>query len=224
MDEIRKLLTENAVLPLWPETGKLVLGLSRGGDVCGRRKGRHQDGLIWPAPQGAHRLAAAKARARRAGGMSDAICHQCGKPLPATARRLARFCSPAHRAAYHRSSTAAKMARVRFPVAHTRHKSAAGAYVATVPDERFPGMYRLKRTDGSLSDMVNLTRAKDALAKLDNRSRRIDRAVGTDAGAARSAQERTRTFNRRPHARNRTLLEVSGLNRNARHRHGRRVT
>jgi hypothetical protein len=33
-----------------------------------------------------------------------------------------------------------------------------------VPDERFPGMYRLKRADGSLSDMVNLTRAKDALA------------------------------------------------------------
>jgi hypothetical protein len=27
-------------------------------------------------------------------------------------------------------------------------------------------MYRLKRTDGSLSDMVNLTRAKDALLAL----------------------------------------------------------
>jgi hypothetical protein len=70
--------------------------------------------------------------------MSDAICHQCGKPLPATAGRHARFCSPAHRAAYHRSSTAAKMARVRFPVAHTRDKSAAAAYVAIVPDECFP--------------------------------------------------------------------------------------
>jgi hypothetical protein len=89
--------------------------------------------------------------------MSNAICHQCGKPLSATARRHARFCSPAHRAAYHRSSTAAKMARVRFPVARTRDK------VAIVPDERFPGMYRLKRTVGTLSDMVNLTRAKDAL-------------------------------------------------------------
>ena len=52
-----------------------------------------------------------------AGGMSDAICHQCGKPLPATARRHARICSPAHRAAYHRSLIAAGMARVRFPVA-----------------------------------------------------------------------------------------------------------
>ena len=101
--------------------------------------------------------------------IGDAICHQCGKPLPATARRHARFCSPAHRAAYHRFSTAAKMARVRFPVARTRDKSAAGAYVAIVPDKRFPGMYRLKRTDGSFSDMVNLTRARDALAEIRRR-------------------------------------------------------
>src|SRR5262249_45347894 len=101
--------------------------------------------------------------------IGDAICHQCGKPLPATARRHARFCSPAHRAAYHRLSTAAKMARVRFPVARTRDKSAAGAYVAIVPDKRFPGMYRLKRTDGSFSDMVNLTRARDALAEIRGR-------------------------------------------------------
>jgi hypothetical protein len=36
-------------------------------------------------------------------------------------------------------------------------------------DERFPGMYRLKRTDGSLSDMVNLTRVKDALAAMQGR-------------------------------------------------------
>jgi hypothetical protein len=98
--------------------------------------------------------------------IGDAICHQCGKPLPATARRHARFCSPAHRAAYHRLSTAAKMARVRFPVARTRDKSAAGAYVAIVRDKRFPGMYRLKRTDGSFSDIVNLTRARDALAEI----------------------------------------------------------
>jgi hypothetical protein len=97
----------------------------------------------------------------------DAICHQCGKPLPATARRHARFCSPAHRAAYHRSSTAAKMARVRFPVAPTRDKAAP--YIAIVPDERFPGMYRLKRSDSSLSDMVNLTRAGDALAEIRGR-------------------------------------------------------
>jgi hypothetical protein len=39
-------------------------------------------------------------------------------------------------------------------------------YVTIVPDTAFPGMYRLKRTDGSLSDMVNLRRAKDALAEV----------------------------------------------------------
>jgi len=37
-----------------------------------------------------------------------------------------------------------KMARVRFPVAPTRDKAAP--YIAIVPDERFPGMYRLKRS------------------------------------------------------------------------------
>jgi hypothetical protein len=45
---------------------------------------------------------------------SDATCQHCSKPLPATARRHARFCSPAHRAAHHRASTAPKRARVRF--------------------------------------------------------------------------------------------------------------
>src|SRR5215831_13255072 len=102
-------------------------------------------------------------------GINNTICRQCGKPLPATARRHARFCSPAHRAAYHRSLIAAGMARVRFPVAPTRDKAAPPAYIAIVADNRFPGMYRLKRSDGSLSDMVNLTRAKDALAAMHGR-------------------------------------------------------
>ena len=102
--------------------------------------------------------------------MSDAVCHQCGKPLPSTTRRHARFCSPAHRAAYHRSSTARRMARVRFSVARTRDKTAGAAYIGIVPDHRFLGVYRLKRTDGTLSDMVNLTRAKDALTRHKRRS------------------------------------------------------
>jgi hypothetical protein len=101
--------------------------------------------------------------------IGDAICHQCGKPLAATTRRHARFCSPAHGAAYHRSSIAAGMARVRFPVAPTRDKAAPTAYIAIVADNRFPGMYRLKRSDGSPSDMVNLTRARDALAEVRGR-------------------------------------------------------
>jgi hypothetical protein len=32
-------------------------------------------------------------------------------------------------------------------------------------------MYRIRRPDGSLSDMVNMTRAKDALRSLDERRR-----------------------------------------------------
>jgi hypothetical protein len=110
---------------------------------------------------GAQQCAQAGEREHR---INNTICHQCGKPLPATARRHARFCSPAHRAAYHRSSIAAGMARVRFPVAPTRDKAAP--YIAIVPDKRFPGLYRLKRTDGSFSDMVNLTRARDALTEV----------------------------------------------------------
>jgi len=35
-----------------------------------------------------------------------------------------------------------------------------------VLDARYPNMYRLRRLDGSLSDIVNLTRAKDALAEM----------------------------------------------------------
>jgi hypothetical protein len=35
-----------------------------------------------------------------------------------------------------------------------------------VPDPKWPGMYRIRRPDGSLTDLVNLTRAKDALAEV----------------------------------------------------------
>src|SRR5262245_54514416 len=103
--------------------------------------------------------------------MNDGICHQCGKSLPATARRHARFCSPAHRAAHHRSSIADRLPRVRFLTgAGGDNPAAMASYVAIVADERFPGMYRLKRSDGTLSDLVNLTRAKDALAAMQGRA------------------------------------------------------
>jgi hypothetical protein len=32
-----------------------------------------------------------------------------------------------------------------------------------VPDPNWPGLYRIRKPDGSLTDMVNLTRARDAL-------------------------------------------------------------
>jgi hypothetical protein len=95
---------------------------------------------------------------------SGACCH-CGKPLLATARRHARFCSPSHRrAAYRAHHPDPRRVRARFLAGIDAKKPAASPYVAIAPDERFPGMYRLKRADGTFSDMTNLTRAKDALA------------------------------------------------------------
>jgi hypothetical protein len=38
-----------------------------------------------------------------------------------------------------------------------------------IPDDRWRNMWRIRYPDGALSDMVNLTRAKDALAWLDER-------------------------------------------------------
>ena len=38
MDEIRRLLNENAVLPLWPQTGKM-LNLSRNGTYAAAERG-----------------------------------------------------------------------------------------------------------------------------------------------------------------------------------------
>src|SRR5262245_42464636 len=95
----------------------------------------------------------------------NATCLHCGEALPPTARSHARFCSPAHRrAAYRTHNPDRRSVRARFLEAPAAKKPAAAVYVAIVPDERFPGMYRLKRADGTLSDMVNLTRARDALA------------------------------------------------------------
>jgi hypothetical protein len=37
-----------------------------------------------------------------------------------------------------------------------------------VPDGRWPGMYRIRLTDGGLSDLINLTRAKDAIRQMED--------------------------------------------------------
>ena len=39
-----------------------------------------------------------------------------------------------------------------------------------VPDAKWPGMYRLRLSDGTLTDMVNLTRARDALLQMESRN------------------------------------------------------
>ena len=40
-----------------------------------------------------------------------------------------------------------------------------------VANERYAGMYRIRLPGGGLTDMVNLTRAKDALAEMIERGR-----------------------------------------------------
>jgi hypothetical protein len=108
----------------------------------------------------------------------NSFCASCGASF--TPRRSsARFCSTRCRTAAHRSSTAACNAITARRKARSAIKSAPGI-VATprlsvtrnpriVVDERWSGMYRLRLPDGSLSDMVNLTRARDALALLEGR-------------------------------------------------------
>ena len=110
-------------------------------------------------------------------------CGHCGRPFQPK-RRSAQFCSDAHRLAAHRASLGRSQDAPESPSGgsggHETLKSDARA-VATqntpisetlrrpnlpkgiVADAQWPGMYRLVRPDGTLSDMVNLTRAKDAL-------------------------------------------------------------
>jgi hypothetical protein len=50
---------------------------------------------------------------------------------------------------------------------HLRLRSRSGRILATViPDARWPGMWRVKLPNGFLSDLVNLSRAKDAATAL----------------------------------------------------------
>jgi hypothetical protein len=95
---------------------------------------------------------------------NNRICEHCGGQLPLAARRHARFCCAAHRAAHQRTRS------VRFLSGAIFDKSAT-SYVGIVSDAKWPGMYRLKRADGSLSDMVNSTRAREALASFAERER-----------------------------------------------------
>ena len=48
-------------------------------------------------------------------------------------------------------------------LSHLSHGASKPLPKGIVRDAKYPNMYRLKLPDGSLSDMVNLTRAKDAL-------------------------------------------------------------
>jgi hypothetical protein len=121
---------------------------------------------------------------------ATAICSACGVPL--TARRsTARFCSPRCRKTAQRARDRGRpievvvtrpgvgkdavfsvTARVGMPEGQNRqsvtlNRKPPKLDPRIVPDPKWPGMYRIKRPDGSLSDMVNLTRARDALRSFD---------------------------------------------------------
>lgn len=115
---------------------------------------------------------------------ATAICSACR--LPFTPRRsTARFCSARCRLINHRASalktpttpvgepadTFVSVSGPPSPSAFLLRKletlTARGAKQlprGIVRDERHPTMYRVVMPDGSPSDMVNLTRAKDALS------------------------------------------------------------
>jgi hypothetical protein len=110
-----------------------------------------------------------------------AICQSCQKPF--TARRAtARYCSGSCRVAAHRASaicnaTEDRRGHVRaleslpgIPITPRLSVTGSGAHVQHLPsgivDAVYPGMYRILLPGGGRSDMVNLTRAKDAVRVL----------------------------------------------------------
>jgi hypothetical protein len=116
----------------------------------------------------------------------NARCPACGLQFQPQ-RSTARFCSPRCRKATQR----ARDRGLPLKAPSQAHRDGASAFLSVtapvgmsegqnpqsvtlrrkshkldpriVPDQKWPGMYRIRRRDGTLSDMVNLTRAKEAL-------------------------------------------------------------
>jgi hypothetical protein len=123
--------------------------------------------------------------------VSSVICSVCKSPF--TARRShARFCSSRCRLINHRASALKTPSRpagepagaflsvsgthsLPAPLQMKRETLTASRALEQLPrsivrDERYRNMYRVVLPDGSLSDMLNLTRAKDALAAIGEES------------------------------------------------------
>ena len=122
---------------------------------------------------------------------ASAICQHCNQPFTRRSHR-ARFCSDTHKVAWHRAKTAIKTPATALqdprgaPVTIDSTPDIPGAKNAPavtieipmclkpapklpkgiVRDAVYPNMYRLVLPDGSLSDMVNLTRAREALTAI----------------------------------------------------------
>jgi hypothetical protein len=123
----------------------------------------------------------------------SATCSACGSQFRPQ-RSTARFCSPRCRKATQRArdrgapirvaakrpsvatdavlsvTTSIGMSAGQKPESVTLRRKPAKIDPRIVPDPKGPGMYRIKRPDGSLSDMANLTRCRDALRGFDEGS------------------------------------------------------
>jgi hypothetical protein len=112
----------------------------------------------------------------------EVTCAHCGnvfKPL----RRSARFCGDRCRKRASRadatvppvpagtflSVTGRRDIRANNKPIFVTLRQPASLSEGIVPDGNYPGMYRLRLPDGSLSDLVNLSRARDALAEFRGR-------------------------------------------------------
>ena len=131
---------------------------------------------------------------------SPVACPECGRTVPRRARQQ-RFCSTRcrNRAKNRNRSRKAFLGPARHPTLGgepnlpkkpSKIKALQGVKSAQstllkrdfrrpvdlpagiVPDERWPGMYRVQLADGSLSDMFNLARAKDLAATFKSVKRR----------------------------------------------------
>lgn len=73
-------------------------------------------------------------------------------------------------------------------------EDAAARVIPDDPAHGYLGMYRVLYPDGTVSDMVNLTRAKDAAASWNagQRVRESERKRGVDAQAANVRKSRAR--------------------------------
>ena len=115
---------------------------------------------------------------------ATAVCRHCGERFPLSRRDTTYCSSRCKQAAYRaRSSVTAPeqpggvtsalkspegtpgkvSPLIRNKQQKRPHK--VGGY-SIVPDDRWPGMYRIRKPDGSLTDIVNLARARDAIAQL----------------------------------------------------------
>jgi len=124
---------------------------------------------------------------RRALGNGPKECAACGvqfRPRRSTARFCKARCRKAAQRARDRGIPATvpatrpgvgqdavlsvtapvAMSRGQNPRSVTLRRKPLKLHPRIVPDAKYPGLYRIRRPDGSLTDMTNLTRAKEALS------------------------------------------------------------